>query len=151
MVLAVVGSFGYKLFFLLHILAVVVAFAPGFVNPILSVRYKKEGTTIPGELGLKLAKDSQQIHGPALVLVAFFGLGMVGMSDKVFKFSQTWVSLALLLWFVMVGVVFGLLIPAERKAAAGDAEAEAKIGMFGGIMHVLFLLMLIDMIWKPGF
>jgi len=151
MVLAVVGSFGYKLFFLLHIFAVVVAFAPGFVNPILSARYKKEGTSIPGELGEKLYKDSQQIHGPALVLVAFFGLGMVGMSDKVYEFSQTWVSIALLLWFLMVGVVFGLLLPAEKKAAAGDEVAESRVAMFGGMMHVLFLLMLVDMIWKPGF
>ena len=151
MLLATIDSFGYKLFLLLHIFAVIVAFAPAFVNPILSVRYKRDGGSIPGELGAKLAKDSLQVHGPALALAGLFGFGMIGMSDKVFEFSQSWVSIALLLWFLMLGIVFGLLIPAEKKAAAGDAVAESRVSMFGGMLHVLLLLMLIDMIWKPGF
>ena len=33
MVIAAIGSFGYKVMFFLHILSVIVAFAPAFVNP----------------------------------------------------------------------------------------------------------------------
>jgi len=150
MLLALVDSFGYRVMFLLHIAAIVVAFAPAFVNPVLSARYRKAGEPMPSTLTKILADDTYKIHGPALVLAGVFGFGMIGMSDKVWKFSQSWVSIAFGLWFVMLGIVFGLLGPAEKKQAAGEADAEKKVAMFGGIMHLLFLLMLIVMIWKPG-
>ena len=40
--------------------------------------------------------------------------------------------------------------PAEKKVAAGDASALKLTNMAGGIIHLLFLLQVIDMIWKPG-
>ena len=42
------------------------------------------------------------------------------------------------------------LTPAEKKALAGDEGAEAKLTMYGGMLHLLLFLLLIDMIWKPG-
>ena len=72
--------------------------------------------------------------------------------EKYTSFSEPWVSIAFVLWFLMLGILFLALIPAERKAAADDAgEAEeSKVAMFGGILHLLFLLQLINMIWQPG-
>ena len=58
--------------------------------------------------------------------------------------------MALALWLIMIGILFGLLLPAERALEAGDATAEKRVSMFGGILHLLLLLMLIVMIWKPG-
>ena len=46
--------------------------------------------------------------------------------------------------------MFGLMAPAEKKAEAGDEGAEAKLTMYGGILHILLFLLLVDMIWKPG-
>ena len=148
--LAFVDSFGYKLFFLLHILAVIVAFAPAFVWPVVSVQLKKQGKPVGPSIGALAAGNTAKVHGPALVLVGLFGFGLVGMSDKVWEFSQSWVSVAMLLWFIMMGVLFGMMLPAEKKAAAGDAAADKIVSMAGGILHLLLLLMLIDMIWKPG-
>lgn len=142
-------TFGYRLMLLLHILAVIVAFAPGFVWPVASVALKKRGEAPGPAIGALAAGNTAKVHGPALILVGLFGFGLVGMSDKLWEFSQAWVSIALVLWFVMLGVVFGLMLPAEKKAASGDVEADKKIAMFGGILHLLLLLMLIDMIWKP--
>ena len=47
----------------------------------------------------------------------------------------------------------------EVKGGQGGPPAELaelqergkKAAMFGGILHLLFALLLIDMIWKPGF
>jgi uncharacterized membrane protein len=143
-------SFGYKLFLLLHILTVIVAFAPGFVWPIVSVNLKKQGKPVGPAIGALAAGNTTKVHGPALVLAGFFGFGLIGMSDKVWEFSQSWISVAMLLWFIMLGVVFGMMLPAEKKAAAGDASADKIISMAGGILHLLLLVMLIVMIWKPG-
>ncbi|MBX3284122.1 MAG: hypothetical protein KF703_02140 [Actinobacteria bacterium] len=143
-------SFGYKLFFLLHILSVIVAFAPAFVWPVVSVNLKKQGKEVGPAIGALAAGNTTKVHGPALVLAGFFGFGLIGMSDKVWEFSQSWISVAMLLWFIMIGVLFGVMLPAEKKAAAGDAAADKIVSMAGGILHLLLLLMLIDMIWKPG-
>lgn len=143
-------SFGYKLFFLLHILTVIVAFAPAFVWPVVSVKLKKQGKPVGPAIGALAAGNNAMVHGPALVLTGLFGFGLIGMSDKAWEFSQAWVSVAMLLWFIMLGVWFGLMVPAEKRAAAGDAAAEKLQSMAGGILHLLLVLMLIDMIWKPG-
>jgi uncharacterized membrane protein len=154
MLVAAIDSFGYRLFFLLHILSIVVAFAPGFVWPVVAVQLRKAGQPLGPVMSKIRTANSMRIHGPALVLTGIFGFGMIGLSDKAWKFSQTWVSAALLIWFVMIGVLYALLVPAERKAGDGGGDggkaAEQRVGMFGGILHVLLLLMLIDMIWKPG-
>ncbi|MCU1352511.1 MAG: hypothetical protein JWM05_1720 [Acidimicrobiales bacterium] len=150
MLAVIIDTFGYKLMYLLHILAVIVAFAPAFVWPVVSGQLKKQGKPVGPAIGALAAGNTTKIHGPALILVGVFGMGLVGMSEKTWEFSQTWVSLALLIWFVMNGVLWGLMLPAEKQAAAGDEAADKKVAMFGGILHLLLLLMLVDMIWKPG-
>ncbi|HEU5150205.1 MAG TPA: hypothetical protein VFU19_06890 [Iamia sp.] len=143
-------DFIYQLVFLLHILSAIVAFAPVMVWPIVNLQTRKRGVTVPGEVAGQAAVNNVTVHGPALVATGVFGLLMVVLSDEIYEFSQAWISIAFVLWFALLGVLFGLLTPAERKAAAGDAEAARKVPMFGGFVHILLLLILIDMIWKPG-
>jgi hypothetical protein len=71
-------------------------------------------------------------------------------SDPAWGFDQLWVSLALLVWLAICGVVSGVILPSERKLAGGDLAAEAKVAMGGQIVTVLLLAMLYLMIWKPG-
>jgi len=149
-VLASVGSTPYKIVLLLHVFSVIVAFAPAFVWPIVNLQTRKTGEKVPSGVAGLVARNTMTIHGPALVLAGLFGIILVVMSDEVWEFSQTWVSLAFLVWFGLLGVVFGGIFPAEKKAAAGDEAAERKVSMFGGIAHTLLLVMLILMIWKPG-
>lgn len=151
-----VNTFGYKLMLLLHILSVIVAFAPAFVWPFASVKLKKEGKPVGPAIGALAAGNTAKIHGPALVLVGLFGFGLVGMSKPagsdvaVFSFSQSWLMAAATLWFIMLGIIFGMMLPAEKKSAAGDESADKIVSMAGGIMHLLLLVMLFLMIWKPG-
>jgi hypothetical protein len=145
-----VDTFGYKLMFLLHIVAFVVAFAPGFVIPLLGRKLDEKS------LSVAAAANTTRVHGPALVLTGLFGFGLIGMSkpsgatEAIFKFSQSWVSVAMLLWLIMLGVLFAVLLPAEKRVGAGDEGSVKIMGMAGGILHLLFLIMIIDMIWKPG-
>jgi len=58
--------------------------------------------------------------------------------------------MALLVWIAMNGVVHGVIVPAERKVGAGDVEAMKRLDLGGGLVTLLFAVMLYLMIWKPG-
>lgn len=146
-----VDTFGYKLMLLLHLVSIVVAFAPGFVLPGLRSRVAAEGEGASRAFAAGAARNDTFVHGPALVLAGLFGFGLVGMSESTFEFSQPWISVAMLLWFVLLGLVFGLMLPAQKRVAAGDASAVKLTSMAGGIIHLVFLVQVIVMIWKPGF
>lgn len=141
---------GYKILLLLHILAVIVAFGPAFAVPVLNARARKLGGDATAVMASLVKGNTLKIYGPATVLVGIFGMGLVGMSEKIWSFSQAWVSVALLLWIFVLAVQFGLLAPAEKKAAAGDTDAVRLQSMFTGIQHLLLLALLAVMIWKPG-
>lgn len=152
-----VDTTGYHVLLFLHVLSIIVAFAPNFVWPFVSVKLKKEGKPVGPAIGDLAAGNTMRVHGPALVLAGVFGFGLIGMSkpegatEAVFSFSQAWVSAGMLVWFLLLGVVFGMMAPAEKRAAAGDAGAEKIISMAGGIMHLLLVVMLYLMIFKPGY
>ena len=153
-------TFAYKLVLLLHILSVIVAFAPAFVWPVVSVKLKKQGKQPGPVIGELAANNTNKVHGPALVLAGLFGFALIGMSKPanagggakaIWEFSQPWVSVALLCWFIMLGLVFAVMAPAEKKAAAGDEGAEKIISAVGGMLHLLLVVVLVMMIFKPGF
>jgi hypothetical protein len=147
MLFAAYNDTGFKVMLLLHILSVIVAFGPLFFMPMLA-RTGQSGGDRSSLLFL------QRFSTPAVVLAGFFGLAMVGMSKtggvEIFSFSQSWVSIALAIWIIQVALfIFGML-PAERKAAAGDAVAAKRLPMFTGLIHLSLLVMLYLMIWRPG-
>ena len=72
------------------------------------------------------------------------------MSNKEFEFSQAWVGPAILLWLIEIGLFFGGILPAEKKVAEGDASAAKLLGMFTGISHLILLVVVFLMVFKPG-
>lgn len=151
MVFAAVTDGVYKLLYLGHMVSFLVAFAPAVIHPILTAQTKgDDDLSALGRLSGHMAGNGRRIHFPALVALGAFGLAMVLTSEEVSDFGQAWVSLALLVWLAICGVVSGLLLPAERKLAAGDASAERLVERGGQIATLLLLVMLYLMIWKPG-
>ncbi len=150
MVIAEIGSTPYKIMLLIHIASAFVAFAPALVWPFVSVKLKKAGEPVGATIHRLAAGNTLKIHAPAYVITGFVGFGLAGMSEKVFRVSQTWLSIAAALWFLGMGLMFGLMHPAEKKAAAGDAAAEKQLSMYGGILHLILFVSLFLMVWKPG-
>lgn len=134
---------GFTIVLILHLLFMVVAFAPAFVWPVLkrlqSGREAAAGAVDP------------MMHGGAMVLTGAFGVLLVLLSNDVFAFSQTWISIAFVLWFVMLGVFFLGLVPAQLALREGSEAAESRLAMSYGGLHLLLLLEVIVMVWKPGF
>ena len=169
-------SFVYNVVLLIHILAVVVGFGSSFVWPVLAARARgldpAEGYLLTStSLGLSKGLTTIPIWvagGAGLLLV------ILAQTDDfvVIEFSETWISAAFALFIVAALVAAFLHTPNLRKMdelqaklVAGDVtpnpngppaevlelqERGKQAGMYGGILHLLFLLLLIDMIWKPG-
>jgi uncharacterized membrane protein len=149
-IIAEIDSGLYNFVKLLHILAAIVAFAPGFVWPMLTSGLRRAGKSLGPEANQVASDFTLKVQGPAAVLAGIFGIGLIGLSDSIIEFSDTWISISFVLWFILLGVVFGLLVPTYRKLAGGDVAAEQRAAMFHGMLHLVLVLMLIVMIWKPG-
>ena len=168
------GGFLFKLMYLGHLTMVIVGFGSVVVGSFLQARARgldpAEGLIV-SHVNYLMSKSLTT--GP-VVLAGVFGLLLVVLSDKVYTFSQTWVSIAFLLYFGVVGVVVFLLNPNARaidelgtKLADGSVtvsktggppaevaeieERSKKAAMYTGIVQLLWVFLLLDMIWKPGF
>ena len=141
----------YKVLFFLHILSVVVAFAPASVHPLLQRQFTGESPELVQRFAGFAAQNGRRVYSPALILAGLWGiLIIVTQEGDYFAFDQLWVNLAMVVWIAMNGVVHALIVPGERKLAAGEPDAEKRVDMGGMIITVLFLIMLYLMIWKPG-
>jgi len=151
MMIAAINDTGYDVMLLLHILSAMVAFAPAFVNPLLSNQSKTlDGPNRQTVVGY-LSMNNRRIYGPALILTGLFGFGLQGMSDSVWEFDQTWLWLSALIWVAMIGLQHALLFPAEKAVAAGDETAAKRADTIGSVLTGLLIAVLYLMIFKPGF
>lgn len=170
-------SLVYRIVFFLHVLAVIVGFGSSFVYPMLAAASRKLDD--PGQkyaINHAALGVSKMITTPVIYAAGALGVLLVLLSGQdgvmTIKFSETWISIALLLFIIAVAVAAGLHVPnlkamdgLAEKLAAGQAtpskagppkevlelqERGKKAGMYGGILHLLFLLLLLDMIFKPG-
>jgi hypothetical protein len=163
-------DFGYRFLLLLHIVLVVVGFGSSFVYAALASRARKlppvEGHAI-GHASLEVSKG---LTTYPIWAAGFVGVVLVGASEQ-WKFSQAWVSIALVIfiaaalfaWFVHTPNLKKMdelqeeMLAMDGPPPAGGpppqvAELQArgkKAGMFGGLLHLAFLILVIDMIWKP--
>jgi len=166
-------SFPYKFFLLLHLTLVIVGFGSSFVYPVLATKSKsmdwKERYAIDhATFGVQKYLTSIPIYA---AIVA--GIILVVLSDTVWEFKQTWVSVAFVVSLVAILIATLLHAPNLKamdalleKLASGTAkpgndggppkevaeleERTSKAGMFGGLLHLCFAILIIDMIWKPG-
>ena len=146
MLLATTTATSYKLLLLFHILAVVIAFAPAWLTPILYRVAGPTDKTASDALGLAVLRLSL----PFVAIAGILGFGLVGMSDKVYKMSQTWISIALILWLVQLAVLFFVARPAFKALSAGDAAARGRVMAATGVTHLVLVVMPYLMIFKPG-
>ena len=145
-ILAAVNSTGYNIVLLLHVLAVIVGFAPLWLTPLL-VRLTAGGDTAAADgLDVSILRFSL----PGIGIAGLLGFGLAGMSEKVYSMSQSWLSIAAVLWIVLLAVLFFVARPAIKAFRDGDAAARGRIMMSTGIGHLILVVMLYLMIFKPG-
>ena len=149
MLLADTSSGVYQLLLILHILAVIVAFAPAIVSPLTTNRLQGEQGAMRSYSTAGSA-NTRSVYLPALVVVGVLGFALVGLSGGAFEFSDPWVSAAALLWLIIAAVVGAVIMPAERLVGAGDAGAASKLRAGSGVVTLLLVVVLFLMVVKPG-
>jgi len=126
----------YKLFLLLHIAAIVVAFAPVVVGAVALAPGGRRAS-VP-----QLSDTGRLVYSGGLIAAGLFGILLIVTSDDAWAFDQTWISLAFVVWIAMNGVFHAMIFP---RRGGGD---RAQLGL--AIMDILLVVMLYLMIWKPG-
>jgi len=155
--LAAITDTSYELVLVLHIIAVVVAFAPAVAHPLTGARFRQaEGDEGVVRFSAAVVKPGRWVYFPALVLSGVFGGALIGMSkpdadsEVLWKFEQTWIWLGIAIWVVLCGIVSGVILPSERKVAAGDLSAQKRVEAAGGIASLLVVVQIGLMVFKPG-
>ncbi|MEJ7765943.1 MAG: hypothetical protein WKF86_10640 [Acidimicrobiales bacterium] len=148
-ILGQVGSGLYQLLLILHLVSVLVAFAPAVVHPLIAGRLAKDDQGVR-MFSLASSANTRTVHLPALVAVGVLGFALVGVSDRTYRFTDPWIAISGLLWLAIAGVISALVLPGERGMATGEAGAEAKVRAGGGIATLLLIVVLCLMVVKPG-
>jgi len=164
-----VGSTGYNIVLVAHILCAIVGFGAVTLNAL----YGRESRRRPGPGGLAILDANYTVSkiGEYFIYAVFvLGFALVGMSDQVWKFEQTWIWLSVLLYIVGIGISHGVVFPTARRLRALAAEAAAagppaggpppqaaemqragqKLATWSPVLHVLLIVILGLMVWKPG-
>ncbi len=137
-VLAIYDFLGtdYQLLGLLHVLAAILAFGPLFLYPSM----QKSGDT------QTMARMHMRMVFPSLIALWVLGMGMAGVG-KYDLAENHWMTGSILIWLVLVAVSWFLIRPATKDT--GD-DARKRMAMGSGITHVLLVVALVLMIFKPG-
>jgi uncharacterized membrane protein len=158
------GSDGYRLLFAIHILAIIAAFGPLFTSRMLNHQaIKRTGEDARVFASIPVAVTTR-ISMPAFIVAVLAGLGLVGASKDLYKFSQSWVSYAFSLVLVIALVYYFLLRPAQNRLVAAvqsgtpeehatDANirsAKATGAAATGLIHLCMVGLVLLMVWKPG-
>lgn len=165
-----ITSFAYRLVFLLHILSAMI----GFGGVMLNGLYAKKARERPPAEGLAVMEVntfiSLKVAEIFIYLTAFWGFGLVGLSDGAWGFGQGWVMAAITLYVIALGLSHGMLQPRAKRMVelqrevvnAGPPQggpppqvAEMQkigpqIGAISGVLHLLMVVIMVLMIWKPG-
>src|SRR5918992_3584555 len=161
----------YKFLLVLHLITVVVGFGAVMLNGVYGARAKKAG----GREGVAIAEAntfvSDKVAELFIYAVPILGILLILVSDDVWGFDQTWISLSFLLYIIGIGLSHGLLRPTVKRlnaltaqlAAAGPmpsaggppsegAEVEAlgkRAGAVGAVLNVIVVVIIALMVWKP--
>ena len=161
-----IDTTGYDIIKVLHIACAIIGFGGVVLNGVYAAKASKrtpaEALAVT-EVNFSVSNIAEYFIYATIIL----GFGVVGMSDKVWSFSQTWVWLSLVLALVGVGISHGLLKPRVKAyietqrvvATAGAPTPEqsatlkqqmSAIAPVGAVLDVILVGILLMMVFKWG-
>ena len=126
----------YRILYLVHLLTATAAFGPLFLYP----RLQRAGETA------SIARLHMRLVFPAMVLLWVAGMGMAGVG-KISLAGTPFVTATIVLWLIALVASWFLIRPALTEP---DDAARSKMAMGVGITHLVLVVALYLMIFKPG-
>lgn len=172
-VLAALSADWLDLLLFLHVACAIIGFGAVFLNGLYGVEAKNR----PGPGGLAVSEANfkvSQIGEYFIYAVFVFGIALVlGGPSPADTFAEPWISAAMLLYIIGIGLSHAVMIPAskrmialQRELVAGGPPPEGasgpppqvaemeqlgkRMGVVGPILNVLLLVILYLMVFKPG-
>lgn len=147
------GAGAYQVFLALHLLSVVVGFGPWFLNGLVPARAANveagEGRAL-NHANLQVSTISQY----AIYGVIVFGAATLGSAHKhTIDFGDAFIYVSIILWVAIVGVLHGLILPAQRELAAGSGDRRAltqRQSLGAALLNLLVIIAIVLMVWEPG-
>lgn len=150
-----------QLWLFLHILGAIAAFGYGFYAPIFGMAVASEP-----QHSNWFSRASRRVSNIVILPFAIFmfitGAALIETSPA-WEWSTRWLSVAMLLYFIALGIVFFLQRPSLNKAIALSAEPPGPDGppaellkhsqrmkIYGVVLLLLTLAILALMVWKPA-
>lgn len=165
----------YKLVLVLHILSAIVGFGAVLLNGI----YGQQARARRGPEGLAITQANFLVSRIAqyfIYAVFVFGVLLVVLSDDVWNFGDSWITAAMVLYLLGIGLSHGLLMPNVRRiiglqeelvamgpppagAAAGQPPSQVveleergrRVGIVSAVLQVDLVVILMLMVWGPRF
>jgi uncharacterized membrane protein len=148
----------YELIVYVHVLSAIAWVGGAFILNLLGTRITR--STSPDELpmfGRQVEWFGLRYFLPISIIT--FAAGVILTAQR-WEFSETWISIAMLLWLVSVlmGALYigprskkvAELFEAEGATSAGARAASARLFLVSRIDVLIFLVIVALMVWKPG-
>jgi uncharacterized membrane protein len=158
------GGF-YRFLLLLHIACAILGFGALAFQGLYRARARQKGGSEESFL-IETTTDISRIGEYLVYAVFILGILVAVTSKSEWKFSQSWLSTAMALYIVDIGVLHGFVRRSERQynallaqanAAAGRTEAvtqleqlEQRIRLGWAVFDIVFLIILYLMVFTPG-
>jgi hypothetical protein len=148
----------FKLLLGLHLLFAIFAVGPLVHAATTAGRGVRTGDAAATASAARMLK----IYSYASVLVVLVGMSMLSVDSpyakgkKVGEFSDLWVWLSLVLWLGAVAMVLALIVPTLTKVTAGIGRQDSvatltpRVAAAGGVVGVLFAVIVFLMVYRPG-
>ena len=149
----------YELLLTLHVLAIATWFGSGLAITVMGIRALKAGTGPFSAVAVNATEWAGRAHPAAGVLLLLTGIGMVADAD--ISLGEPWIIIALAGLVAAMGVGGGLIGRTsvglvESIAGNGGTLPEAerpaaeRLLLYTRIESVILVLVIIDMVAKPG-
>ena len=150
----------YEVLLFFHLAAAMMWVGGDFMIQMFYLRARAAGPEAVAEFTKAVEWIGLRIINPTALLVVIFGVLLVLEVDG-YDFSQFWISAALAMFLASFIVGAGFLGPESGRIAslldergAADAEVQrrvARILLVSRIEFLLLVLIVLDMVVKPGF
>ena len=167
--LATYGSGLYKTLLVLHILTAIVGLGAVMLNGLYAAHAQRRPAA--GGRAVSEANFAVSTIGEYFIYaIPIFGILLVVVGHPLWKFSQPWIWLSLVIYVVAIGISHSILIPGHKRINALLAEMEQgpvpaggpppqavelqtigkRMAAAGATLNVFVVIFLILMVWKPG-
>ena len=142
--IAAIWDTPYNILYLVHIFSVVLGVGMAFIAPMMAVQARRASGQALADV---VNETASKIMFPMFLVTGIAGGAMVGSSNDVYDFQQSWLSIGGAIWILVLALTAAVYPPTWLHLFnIGDDRKR----MLGGMLHLSLALMLVLMTWKFG-